>query len=181
MSDPLDGVQNFAVLIGQNQVAVFAHDLQNEVFRCDIAHFIGGFYADDDDTFKIRLHDVNDFTAGDMFTHDHAEQRRSHGVFSVCFCQMHTGVGRIGRNDDFFRTHTGDADSHADLIGYRLMNFIDTPSQKGSFQFGYDGRCCNAVQCHRGHLLKTFSKIKFYHRTESFASVLFPVQKKQKD
>ena len=138
---------------------MFAHDFQNEVFRCDITHFIGGFYADDNDTFKIRLHDINDFAAGNMLSHDHAEQWSSHGVFSVCFCQMYTGVSGIGRNNDFFCTHTGDADSHTDLISYRLMDFIDTPSQKGCFQFGYDGRCCNAVQCHRGHLLVFYGYI----------------------
>ena len=40
---------------------MFAHDFQNEVFRCDIAHFVGRFHADDDDTLKIWLNDVNDF------------------------------------------------------------------------------------------------------------------------
>ena len=73
MGDTLDGIQNFAGFIGQDKVAVLAHDFQNQIFCSDITHFVGGFNPEDDDTIEIRLHNIYNFAACDMLAHDHAE------------------------------------------------------------------------------------------------------------
>ena len=85
MGNPFDGIQNLVVFVSENQVTVFAHDFQNQVFHSHVAHFVGRFHFDDDDTLEIGLADIDDFTAGNVFAQYHAEQWCCHGVFSgVC-------------------------------------------------------------------------------------------------
>ena len=147
VGNTLDGIQNLIVFVCKNQVAVFAHDFQNQVFHSHVAHFVGRLHFDDDDTFKVWLANVNDFAACNVFAQYHAEQWCCHGVFSGVFGDVHPGMTGIGRSQHFIIGADG-AHGKADFVGKRLMYLVDSAAHEFLFQFGDDGCGGDTVQCH---------------------------------
>ena len=76
--DVLDAVDDLAALRAEDDVAVLSHDLHDEFLAAQIAHFIQMLNGKVDDTLELRLTNINDTSASDMFPQKHAKVRRCH-------------------------------------------------------------------------------------------------------
>ena len=84
----LDTVDDFLILITENDVAVFAHDLYDQLFLPEIAKFIQMFNLESDDAFQTRLRDPGDPPVTDVLAEKHAEIGGSHGTGLIDICQV---------------------------------------------------------------------------------------------
>ena len=58
-----DTVDNLVIRCAENNIAVFSHQLHNQIFTAEIAEFIEMFYFKTYDSFQSRLADRYDFSA----------------------------------------------------------------------------------------------------------------------
>ena len=72
--DPLDGIDDLAARqIDQHDIAVLAHDLEDQFFGNRKAELVQRFQGDLDDAFRIFLPDIRDAAALQMLAQQHAE------------------------------------------------------------------------------------------------------------
>ena len=91
-----DTVDDHLFVIEEDDVAVLAHDLDDQVVGAKIAHFIAVFHFEAQDPFQSGLGDRDDAAVLQVFAQEHAESRRLKGSLSL-FCreigQGERGVG----------------------------------------------------------------------------------------
>ena len=83
-----DTVQNLIVFIAEDNIAVFSHNLHNQIFCAEIAQFVQVFYSKTNDSFHSRLGDGDDPPAANMLSQQHTEIRRSQRAVFVFVCQV---------------------------------------------------------------------------------------------
>ena len=63
-----DTVKDRIVLLTEDQVAVFSHDLHNQIFGTQITEFIQMFNSKTDDPLHTRLFNRDDLATSDMLS-----------------------------------------------------------------------------------------------------------------
>ena len=88
----LDAVHHFAVLVHQNDVAVFAHDLDIQRIAAGDAHFILGCNVHANHALQASLIDALHAPAGEVFAQKHAEVKSLIRVGFLLIRQMQARV-----------------------------------------------------------------------------------------
>ena len=83
-----DTVNNFSVTVTENDIAVFSHQLYDQGFLAEIAHFIQMFNIKVNDTLHMRLVNLYDPAIGNMLAQYHAEVWRSHRAWFILTGQI---------------------------------------------------------------------------------------------
>ena len=66
--DMLDAVKDHVILIAEDDIAVFSHELDHDELSSEVAHLIKMFHLDPDDPLQPRLGDRDDPAIGDMLS-----------------------------------------------------------------------------------------------------------------
>ena len=109
-----DTVDDHSLFIAENNIAVFAHDLNDQGFAAQISKFIQVLDLEADDPLQGRLGNAYDAAICNMFSQKHTEIRRSHRTWFVisgqidqrqgCTCgddQSHLPFRRFDREKQF--------------------------------------------------------------------------------
>ena len=83
-----DTVNDRSVLITENDIAVFPHDLHDQLFFTEISKLVEMFDFKMDDPFQFWLPDFRNAPVVDMFAKQHTEIRGSHWTWFVSLCQI---------------------------------------------------------------------------------------------
>ena len=78
-----DTVDDLTLIVTENDIAVFSHDLNNQVFPAEVAKFVEMFNRKMNDTLKSRLPDINNAAATDMFAQKHTEVWGGHRTWLI--------------------------------------------------------------------------------------------------
>ena len=89
----LDTVDDPVILITENDVAVFAHDLNDKFFTAEISKLIQMLDSKHDNPLKRRLCDGHDSSVCNMFSEKHTEIRGCKRAWFVFVCQIHKRQG----------------------------------------------------------------------------------------
>ena len=93
----LDTVDDLILLIAENNIAVFSHELDDQKFTALITHFIQMLNLKTENTLHGRLSHCNDTAAADVLTEKHTEIRGSQRTRLIGLGQIDqwkTGTGR---------------------------------------------------------------------------------------
>ena len=83
-----DAVNNFSITVTENDIAVFSHQLYNQRFLAEIAHFIQMFNIEVNDTFHMRLVNLYDPSICNMLAQHHAEVWCGHRAWFILIRQI---------------------------------------------------------------------------------------------
>ena len=83
-----DAVNNFSITVTENDIAVFSHQLYNQRFLAEIAHFIQMFNIKVNDTFHMRLVNLYDPSVCNMLAQHHTEVWRGHRAWFILVSQI---------------------------------------------------------------------------------------------
>ena len=148
---PLERVDGLAVL-HQHQIGVTPHQLGTQGVAHKVAHLVGALEVKIDDT-VARLHVyIQQFSAGQMLAHQHAEGGRRLRVFKAFFGQAHPGRTAAGRQQQRIGVRAG-AQGDDQLVAGRFKQFCDLGIGQGSFQFPGRQFQCRGIQCHVCYLV----------------------------
>ena len=86
--DMLDTVDDGIVVITEDQVTVFAHQLHDQCLVTQIAHLIQMFNVNMHNTFQPRLGDVHNTAVLQVFAQKHTEVGGRHGAGFIGFRQI---------------------------------------------------------------------------------------------
>ena len=92
----LDTVQNLVFIVTENDVAVFAHQLNDEKFPAKIAHVVQVLDLKRNDALQAGLGDGHDAAAADVLAQQHAEIGRRHGAGFVLGGKIRQRQGGTG-------------------------------------------------------------------------------------
>ena len=84
----LNAVNDYILVIGKDQIAVFAHQFNDQLLMAKISHFIEMFYVQMNDAFKSRLRNINNSAVLQVLSKQHAKTGCSHGAYFICLCQV---------------------------------------------------------------------------------------------
>ena len=90
-----DTVNDHAVGVTENNVAVFSHQLYDQCFLAQIPHFIEVFDIKMNDTLHMGLINFYDPSVCDMFAQQHTKIWCGQGTWFVRFSQIHKRQGSI--------------------------------------------------------------------------------------
>ena len=145
--DPLDAVDDDAVLAAEDNVAVFSHDLDHQRLASQVAHLVQMLDADVHDALQAGLGNVRDTPVLQVFSQQHTEAGGGHGAGLVVFRQIDQGQGGVrGEKEPFLSS--GLFYGQQQLVLLRLGDLVQPPSHQFPFQFTYDIRYGNAVKSH---------------------------------
>ena len=99
----LDTVHNGMRLVGQYDIAVFAHKLNDEMFPAEIPHLVQMFQTNINDPFQAGLSDAEDFSVSCVLSKQHTEIRRGHGIGLIGSCKINEGKAGAGRKQETIR------------------------------------------------------------------------------
>ena len=123
--DMLDTVQDHALVIAENDVAVFAHDFYDQRLPAKVTHLIQMLNIEMDDPFQLRLTDRHDPSVSYIFSEQHTEIRCRHGTWFIFFRQIDQRKGGACGNAEPFLSFRS-LDCEQKLVGFRLGDFIDS-------------------------------------------------------
>ena len=89
--DSLDTVDNHAIVVAEDDVAVLPHDFDNKGLVTQVSHLVQMFYFDMDDSFQPGLGNLRNPAVLQMLSKEHAEVRCSHGAGLVGLSQIVQG------------------------------------------------------------------------------------------
>ncbi len=147
-----DTVQDHAVFIAEDDVAVFSHDLYNQCFMPQIPHLVQMLHIYMNNAFQSRLGDGGNAPVLQMLSQQHAEARGRHGAGLVLPGEIYQGQGGVRRQEQT-PLAAGGLDGQQQFVTLRLRDFIEPASQAGVVQFFYDSGNGHAVKSHVGVLL----------------------------
>ena len=78
-----DTVNDLTLIVTENNIAVFSHDLDDQIFPAEVTKFIEMFNCKMNNTLKSRLPDINNAAAADMFAKKHTEVWGSHRTWLI--------------------------------------------------------------------------------------------------
>ena len=84
----LDAVENCAVLLAENDVAVLSHQLNDQALASQISELVEMLDLKVDDSLKTRLADLHDSAGADMFSQEHAEIRSRQWAWLILVCKV---------------------------------------------------------------------------------------------
>ena len=87
----LDAVEDCTVLLGENQVAVLAHQLHDQGLAAEIPHFIQMLDMKMENSLERGLGDRDDAPAAQVLSKQHAKARCGHGCRFIFLCQIDQG------------------------------------------------------------------------------------------
>ena len=93
----LDTVDDLILLIAENNIAVFSHELDDQKFTALITHFIQMLNLKTENTLHGRLSHCNDTATADVLAEKHTEIRGSQRTWLIGLGQIDqwkTGTGR---------------------------------------------------------------------------------------
>ena len=128
-TDMFDRINNQALVITENQVAVFSHQFQNQVLLAQIPHLVQMLHGNMKAPLQSRLGNLHNPGILEMLAQQHTETRRRHGTGFVFVCEIDQRQGGIRRKQKPVLSGAG-FDGEQKLV--RLCNFIDTPAQQGA-------------------------------------------------
>ena len=129
-----DTVDDHLFVIEEDDVAVLAHDLDDQVVGAKIAHFIAVFHFEAQDPFQSGLGDRDDAAVLQMLAQKHAESRRLKRCLAAGPGQVDQGEGRICAQIETDLTAAlfcRRADGDHQLVLVCLRDFINTPAADG--------------------------------------------------
>ena len=129
-----DTVKDRIVLLTEDQVAVFSHDLHNQLLAADIAEFIQMLELKNKNTLESRLGNGENAGAADVFAE--VDQRKR----STCR-EEKTVNGTVV----FYCNHQ--------LVVFRLCDLVDLSADDGLIQFLCNICNGNSIKSHRKYLL----------------------------
>ena len=156
--NPFDAVQDRVVLFTENDIAVFAHDLHDQLLVPQIAHFIQMFDLKEDDAFQARLPNGNDAPVLQVLAEKHTEiggGQRAGLIFPRQIDQRERGAGgdtqaklSRGRFVRFGQGLCAGFDGQEQLVGFRLRDLGKPPVQDRFVELGHQAGDGDAVKCH---------------------------------
>ena len=146
-----DAVDDRAVAVTEDDIAVLPHDFHNQGLPAQIPHLVQMLDIDMDDALQPRLGYADDAAVLQMLAQEHAEARRRHGAGLACARQVEQGQGSLGGNQQFLCA-VRLLDSEQQLVRLGLGDFIEPPAHELSFQFRYHICYGHAVKGHSGSL-----------------------------
>ena len=147
MGNVLDAVDDHSRVIEKDDVAVLAHDLNDQLLLTQISQLIEMFDGYLHDSFHARLAHPRDPSVADMLPQQHAKIRRGQRVRLIIrrkIDQRQTGAGRQQQPVRFLLILY----NQQQLIGLRLINFIDTPAGKQTIHIINNIGNDNSVKSH---------------------------------
>ena len=120
----LDAVDDSALIIAEDDVAVLAHNLDHQLLLAQIAQFIQMLDIKDDDTLQLGLGDAGDPSISDMLAKKHAEVGGCHGTRLILVCQIYQREGCAGRDIEPFLSLRS-LDGKQQLVWLRLGDLGD--------------------------------------------------------
>ena len=126
----LDTVDDHSFFITENNIAVLAHDLNDQGFAAQISKFIQVLDLEADDPFQGRLRNAYDATICNMFSQKHTEIRRSHRTWFVISGQIDQRQGCTCGDDQSYLSFCR-FDREKQFIIFRLCDLGDPPVQDG--------------------------------------------------
>ena len=99
-----DTVNDLTLIVTENNIAVFSHDLDDQIFPAEVTKFIEMFNCKMNNTLKSRLPDINNAAAADMFTKKHTEVWSSHRTWLILRGQIDQRKRSIRRNRETILT-----------------------------------------------------------------------------
>ena len=145
---PLEGVDDFAVLPGEDDVAVPAHHLHGQGEGDVVAQLVDGVEVKVEQALQLRLADGNQFCPQQLFAQQHAQHGRLLGVLQGDGGKVHPGRVGPGGEQHAIGSLPG-AEGHHQLLPVGLVDFIHPGPQEAALQFLFDMPQKRAVQCHK--------------------------------
>ena len=125
----LDAVDDFVIVITEDNIAMFSHDFNNQFFVADITQFVQMLQLQMQDTLQAGLGNVDNSCILQVLSQQHTKTRSSQRTLLVILGQIHQGERGIGRKEKpvlgaivLYRQKS--------LVIFRLGNLIDTASQQ---------------------------------------------------
>ena len=146
-----DTVDDHLFVIEEDDVAVLAHDLDDQVVGAKIAHFIAVFHFEAQDPFQSGLGDRDDAAVLQMLAQKHAESRRLKRCLAAGPGQVDQGEGRICAQIETDLTAAlfcRRADGDHQLVLVCLRDFINTPAADGVLQLAAKTGDGDSVKSH---------------------------------
>ena len=143
----LDAVDDYVVFIAENDVAVFAHQLHDELLGAQVPHFIQMLDLKIQNPLHAGLGDGENPAVLDMFAQEHTEVGSSHGAGFIFSCEKCEREGsRRGQGEPVLAAVVFYGKKQ--LIRLRLGDFIDPSACERIGKLLSD--CCdsNTVKCH---------------------------------
>ena len=126
----LDTVDDHSFFITENNIAVLAHDLNDQGFAAQISKFIQVLDLEADDPFQGRLRNAYDAAICNMFSQKHTEIRRSHWTWFVISGEIDQRQGCTCGDDQSYLSFRR-FDREKQFIIFRLCDLGDPPVQDG--------------------------------------------------
>lgn len=126
----LDTVDDHSFFITENNIAVLAHDLNDQGFAAQISKFIQVLDLEADDPFQGRLRNAYDAAICNMFSQKHTEIRRSHRTWFVISGQIDQRQGCTCGDDQSYLPFCR-FDREKQFIIFRLCDLGDPSVQDG--------------------------------------------------
>ena len=142
-----DRVQNAAVFIHQNEVAVLAHHLQNDPAAAGISQFIQYLKLQLHDAVKVLLLQGKKLAASEIFAEQHAEHGRRQRRLRLLIRQLQPGSPGVCAQQQPLHPAKA-AETYHDFLRLGLVYFIDTAAQQRPAQLAADGIDDGSVKGH---------------------------------
>ena len=122
-----DAVDDAAVVIAEDNVAVFSHQLHHKRLLTKISHLIQMLDVKADDALHLWLMDAHDAPAADVLAQQHAKARSLHGARLVFVSEIYKRKRGAGA-DAQPPLSCGSLDCQEKLICLRLSDLADPPA-----------------------------------------------------
>ena len=147
MGNVLDTVDDHPRIIEKNDIAVFAHDLYDQLHRLQISHLVQMFDGDLNDPLHARLSDPGDPSVADMFPEKHTEVRRGQRIGFIIRNEINKGQAGACREQKPVRFFLILYDQQQ-LVRLRLIDFIDAAAREQTIHIIYNIGNDNSVKSH---------------------------------
>ena len=147
-----DTVKDRIVLLTEDQVAVFSHDLHNQLLAADIAEFVQMLELKNKNTLESRLGNGENAGAADAFAEQHTEIRCGHRAGLIVVRQVDQRKRSTCREE---KTVNGTVVFYCNhqLVVFRLCDLVDLSADDGLIQFLCNICNGNSIKSHRKYLL----------------------------
>ena len=147
-----DTVKDRIVLLTEDQVAVFSHDLHNQLLAADIAEFVQMLELKNKNTLESRLGNGENAGAADVFAEQHTEIRCGHRAGLIVVRQVDQRKRSTCREE---KTVNGTVVFYCNhqLVVFRLCDLVDLSADDGLIQFLCNICNGNSIKSHRKYLL----------------------------
>ena len=126
----LDAVDDLILVVAEDNIAVLAHDLNDERLAAEISQLVQVLQFEVKDTLQSRLGDVDDPCVLKVLAQKHAEPGRRHGAGLAGLCKVHKRQGCVCGKQKFI-LGTVIFDREKKLVVFGLCDLVDPPALNG--------------------------------------------------